>query len=549
MHDATRLPRLRSLFGAGVLAALLLGSLAPLPAAAGDFPAQDTRYHNYAEMVADIMAVEAAHPDIVKILSIGKSYEGRDIWMARISDNAAVDQPEKPGILFDALHHAREHLSLEQALYTLHMLADGYATDPVVKAVVDGREIFIIFAVNPDGAEYDLRCTGSSHPPYCAWRKNRQPNGGSRYSGTDINRNYGYHWACCGGSSGNPASITYHGRSAFSTPEAQVVRDFVNSRVINGRQQITAHVTFHTNGQLVLWPYGYTKADVPYDMTVADHRAFVAMGKAMAARNGYRAEQSSDLYITDGDEIDWLYGVHRIFSFTWELYPPETATVWGDFYPPDRVIATQTARNRAALLYLLDVGGCPWRAIGLTKTNCGPLYDDLEINRGWQVNPDGNDTATSGGWELAKPQGYTYDGVPMQLGTTVSGSKDFVTGALYKGSPNANDLDGGQTTIRSAPVTVWAAPGDLTFYFYLAHGASSSRRDAFRAFVENASGVRTQVFAQIWSAKVFPARWTQARIPMTPWAGQTVRLVFTATDGGPDSLLEAGLDDIRIERP
>ena len=50
------------------------------------------------------------------------------------------------------------------------------------------------------------------------------------------------------------------------------------------------------------------------------------------------------LYITDGDQIDWLYGSQRIFSFTWELYPPETSTVWGDHYPPDETIATQTAR-------------------------------------------------------------------------------------------------------------------------------------------------------------------------------------------------------------
>ena len=37
------------------------------------------------------------------------------------------------------------------------------------------------------------------------------------------------------------------------------MRDFVNSRVKNGIQQIRAHITFHTNGQLILWPYGHTR--------------------------------------------------------------------------------------------------------------------------------------------------------------------------------------------------------------------------------------------------------------------------------------------------
>src|SRR6185369_13109 len=136
-----------------------------------------------------------------------------------------------------------------------------------------------------------------SHPPYCAWRKNRQPNAGSSAIGTDLNRNYATHWGCCGGSSGNPASIIYRGRTAFSAPETQVVRDFVLSRIVGGIQQIKAHITLHTNGQLVLWPYGYTHADVPSDMTAIDHLTFVALGRGMASRNGYKPEQSSDLYI------------------------------------------------------------------------------------------------------------------------------------------------------------------------------------------------------------------------------------------------------------
>ncbi|TMF41223.1 MAG: zinc carboxypeptidase, partial [Chloroflexi bacterium] len=77
-----------------------------------DFPPQDSLYHSYAEMVSEIHAVEAAHPDIVHVFSIGKSYQGRDIWAAKISDNVATDEPE-PEIMFDALHHAREHLTVE----------------------------------------------------------------------------------------------------------------------------------------------------------------------------------------------------------------------------------------------------------------------------------------------------------------------------------------------------------------------------------------------------------------------------------------------------
>jgi hypothetical protein len=544
MHNASRLPRRRAALALG-LGALLVAGLAPASAAAADFPAKDSRYHSFPEMVAEIKATEQAFPAIVDVFSIGKSYQGRDIWAAKISDNVAVDEPE-PEILFDSLHHAREHMTVEQSLYLLRLLTQRYSNETQVRRLVNGREIFIVFAVNPDGFEYDL--TGNSTSPYRAWRKNRQPNAGSTYVGTDLNRNYGYRWACCGGSSGSPSSNTYRGAAAFSTPEVRAIRDFVNSRVVGGRQQIRSHVTFHTNGELVLWPYGYTYANRPWDMSVDDYNAFNAFGRGMASRNGYTGQQSSDLYITDGDQIDWMYGVHRIFSFTWELYPPETPTVWGDHYPADENIYRETYRNRSSLLFTIDVGDCPYRWIGKTVTHCGPLFDDMEGSQGWEVNPGGSDTATGGRWIRAVPKAVSINHVMMQLSATPSGARALVTGYGTDGGGSANDLDG-QTTIASAPVAVPATTGGLTFRYYLAHTASATADDSFRAYVQDAKGHRTLVLEELGAANVDEAAWATARVSMTRWAGQTVRIVFVATDGGADSFIEAGVDDVRIKRP
>jgi carboxypeptidase T len=530
----------------GVLAGVAFIVLSAVPAAAADFPPKDSLYHSYPEMVADIQAVEAAHPDIVHVFSIGKSYQGRDIWAAKISDNVATDENE-PEILFDALHHAREHLTVEQALYLFHLLADNYGTDSQITTLVDTREIWIVFAVNPDGFVYDLTCTGSSHPPYCAWRKNRQPNAGTTAIGTDLNRNYGYAFGCCGGSSSNPASILYRGRRAFSAPETLAFRNFVLSRVVGGIQQIKSHITFHTNGELILWPYGYTKTNIPADMTWADHSAFVTMGKGMAARNGYTAEQSSDLYITDGDQIDWLYGRERIFSYTWELYPTETPTVWGDHYPPDEVIASQTARNKSALLYFLTVGACPHQLINRTIADCGPFYDDAEIYRGWAANPDGTDTAPENArFSRTNPEPTSYNGVRMQPDGVVSGRYAFVTGGGAGTSANSNDLDG-VTTIRSVPIAIPVQAGDLSFRYVFAHGPSSSA-DGIKVWVEDASAVRTLVWSKAGTASTVGAAWVRAAVPLTPWAGTPVRIVIQAADGGTNSLVEVLIDDIRVER-
>ncbi len=169
---------------------LLLATAAPV---AAGFPSKDARYHDYAEMVAELNKAVADHPAIVQKFSIGESYQHRQIWAAKISDNVGTDENE-PEVLIDALHHAREHLTVEQALAALRWLSDGYPSNSTVKRLVDTREIFIVFMVNPDGGEYDL--TGS---PYRAWRKNRQPNAGTTNVGTDLNRNYDYHWAAAAG--------------------------------------------------------------------------------------------------------------------------------------------------------------------------------------------------------------------------------------------------------------------------------------------------------------------------------------------------------------
>ncbi|MFM8322366.1 MAG: M14 family zinc carboxypeptidase, partial [Chloroflexota bacterium] len=328
---------------------------------AEDFPAADAAYHNYAEMTAAIQQAATAYPAIVTYGSIGQSYEGRELWYAKISDNPALDEDE-PEVLFLGLHHAREHLTVEMTLYILNLLTTQYGVDPQVTGLVDNREVYIVFNVNPDGGEYDI-ASGA----YRSWRKNRQPNSGSLYVGTDLNRNYGYKWGCCGGSSGFPSSETYRGSAAFSTPELARVRDFINSRVVNGRQQIRASITFHSYAELVLWPYGYTYTDVPADMTQDDQAVFAAMGQAMAAGNGYTAQQSSDLYITDGSYDDWAYGVHRIFAYTFEMYPVSSSP---GFYPPAADIARETARNDAAVRYILEQAACPYAVIGKQSAYC-----------------------------------------------------------------------------------------------------------------------------------------------------------------------------------
>lgn len=326
-----------------------------------DFPSGDSRYHNYAEMTSEINSIVSANPSIASQRVIGTSYQGRNIVAIKISDNVGSDEAE-PEVLFTHHQHAREHLTVEMALYLLRELTSDYGSDSRVTGLVNNREIWIVPDLNPDGGEYDI-ATGS----YRSWRKNRQPNSGSSAVGTDLNRNWAYRWGCCGGSSGSTSSETYRGTSAESAPEVKVVANFVRSRVVGGKQQITAGIDFHTYSELVLWPFGYTYSDTTTGMTADDRNAFAAVGQKMAASNGYTPEQASDLYITDGSIDDWLWGNQKIFSYTFEMYPRSGG---GGFYPPDEVIERETSRNRDAVLQLVENADCMYRSIGKEAQYC-----------------------------------------------------------------------------------------------------------------------------------------------------------------------------------
>jgi carboxypeptidase T len=312
-----------------------------------DFPPGDQGYHNYAEMVADLQAMAAAHPQTVHLFSLGTSYEGRNLIGARVSDDA-TDNLSEPGVFYVGQHHAREHLTVEVVLSLLHLYADTRPhPSSEISTLIRTRQIYIVPSLNPDGAEFDI-AGGSYH----FWRKNRQPNPDA--TGTDNNRNYTYNWGCCGGSDGYGGGETYRGPTPLSAPENQHMADFMIAH-----PNVTTGISYHTYGNLILYPYGYTYEDEPPDMDHIDHQTFVAMGAAMEATANYHAQQSSDLYITDGDWNDWMYGaLHR--------YPITIEMSGGGFYPPDEFIPSESRRNWKAALFVASIADCPRRIVGAT---------------------------------------------------------------------------------------------------------------------------------------------------------------------------------------
>jgi Zn-dependent metalloprotease len=172
--------------------------------------------------------------------------------------------------------------------------------------------------------------------------------------------------------------------------------------------------------------------------------------------------------------------------------------------------------------------------------------DDFETATGWTANPTTTDTATAGQWVRGNPEGTSSGGVTLQLGTTVNGSNDLVTGAAAGGSAGTADVDGGVTSVQSPPITIPNGSVSLSFAWYLAHLDNATSADFFRVSVVTGTGATTQVFQQVGAATNRAGAWATANVNLSGFAGQTIRLRIEAADAATPSLVEAGVDDVRI---
>jgi PKD repeat protein len=104
-------------------------------------------YEAYIEMMEQF-AVD--YPEICQVFSIGKSVDGRDLMMAKISDNIATREAE-PQFLYTGTMHGDELAGYVLLLRLIDYLLSNYGTDPKVTNLVNSLEIWINPSSNPDG--------------------------------------------------------------------------------------------------------------------------------------------------------------------------------------------------------------------------------------------------------------------------------------------------------------------------------------------------------------------------------------------------------------
>lgn len=136
-------------------------------------------YHDYDEMTKLLKEASAMFPELVKLYTVGKSVQGRQLWVAMVSSDARKENKLlKPHIKLVGNMHGNESIGRELILQLLVYLVNSYPRNPQVKLLLDNTYIHLMPSMNPDGFEM-------SSEGQCMRGRGRE-----NANGFDLNRNF-----------------------------------------------------------------------------------------------------------------------------------------------------------------------------------------------------------------------------------------------------------------------------------------------------------------------------------------------------------------------
>ncbi|MFE0606541.1 M14 family zinc carboxypeptidase [Streptomyces sp. NPDC058892] len=266
----------------------------------------------------EILRTARENPALTKVVSIGKTVQGKDILALKVSRNAKRTRDgSKPSVLYMSNQHAREWITPEMTRRLMHHTLDNYGKDRRITKLVDSTELWFLLSANPDGYDYTHAADGRR-----LWRKNLRDNNGdgkiTTGDGVDLNRNFAYKWGYDNeGSSPDRAGETYRGPKASSEPET-VALDAFEKRI-----GFDYAVNYHSAAELILYGVGWQVA-TPTPDDVA-YKALAGTPENPAVP-GYYPQVSSELYTTNGEADGHGANVNGVMMFTPEMTTCQTAS-------------------------------------------------------------------------------------------------------------------------------------------------------------------------------------------------------------------------------
>lgn len=309
-------------------------------------------FFTWPEILERLDRLTKAHPDLVRRSSLGKTGEGRDIPLLRVS---AAGDATKPEVLLMAGIHPREQQPQLCILQFLEDLLEKYGREERITALLRERIVWILPVLNVDGKVYDMK-HGNGKDKGANWRKNRRRNADGTF-GVDLNRNFPVRW---GSGIEEPKSETYEGTRPFSEPETQALEKFFDERPLR------AFVDLHSSMKAILHA-GY--------LIGPDHDRFEKLASSMRGlqKEAYAVTQAvkdEDPPLTRGGNTGlsnaWGYYTHGVYSLIFEVAGK------GFYDHPADILREYEADVRQPLVYLIEAcGDLPLPAKGSARLLSG----------------------------------------------------------------------------------------------------------------------------------------------------------------------------------
>ncbi len=333
------------------------------------------RYYNHDGITDICKKIAAAYPDLAKLSSIGKSYQGREMWVLTITDFKKGKPEEKPGFYLDGNIHSNEIQGTEMALYTAWYLTETFKDVAHIKELLADRVFYIVPTINPDARDNYMKAPNNPNSPRSGMitvdndRDNKTNEDGFDDLDGDNHITQMIRKSATGRYRKDPSDprklemvktdefgeyeilgnegidndgdgrVNEDGEGfydpnrdwgwkwqpnpiqggaykyPFSLPENRNVRDFVMAH-----PNIAGSQSFHNSGGMILRGPGAEEDLSTYN--AEDVRIYDAIGKkGETLIPGYRyLTVYKDLYSVFGGELDWFYGSRGVYTFTNELF-------------------------------------------------------------------------------------------------------------------------------------------------------------------------------------------------------------------------------------
>ncbi|KKA28028.1 hypothetical protein TD95_005030 [Thielaviopsis punctulata] len=293
--------------------------------------------------------LQAMFPSYVRLVTIGHTYEGREITGLRVgqASNAAPTEPRKTILVTGGLH-AREWISTSSVNYLAWTFVTRYGKDRVITKVLQSFDVVFVPVMNPDGFEY----TWSTDR---LWRKSRQPTPDEACRGLDLDHTFGFGWDGSSAAHTNPCSEGFAGTAPFEASESSQLAEWARNVTSDNSTRFIGLIDLHSYSQQVLYPYSYScnvdppnlenleelAAGLTKAIRLADGEIYTvapaceAVGtlsatSASASALGPRSETGG------GSAIDWFYhemGAH----YSYQIKLQDTG-IYGFLLPRDYII-------------------------------------------------------------------------------------------------------------------------------------------------------------------------------------------------------------------